>query len=85
MILADCHVHSEFSSDSDAPVVKMLEQAVHLGMPYFYLTDHHDIDFPVDAAGGTVRRSGRDTDRRRAWLNEEYSGEASGLCPGVSV
>ncbi len=76
MILADCHVHSEFSSDSDAPVVKMLEQAVHLGMPYFYLTDHHDIDFPVDAAGGLDFQL--DTPAylsRLSALREQYAGQ----------
>ncbi len=52
MILADCHVHSEFSSDSNASVTAIIEQAIHKGMSYFYLTDHHDIDFPKDAAGG---------------------------------
>ncbi len=51
-MLADCHVHSEFSSDSQAPVTAMLAQAISKGMKYFYLTDHHDIDFPIDAAGG---------------------------------
>lgn len=52
MIIADCHLHSEFSSDSSAPVTDMLEQAIQKGMQYFYLTDHHDIDFPPAAAGG---------------------------------
>ena len=52
MILADCHLHSEFSSDSEAPVEVMLKQAMDHHMKYFYLTDHHDIDFPPEAAGG---------------------------------
>lgn len=52
MILADCHLHSEFSSDSDTPIEAMLEQAFKHHMKYFYLTDHHDIDFPPEAAGG---------------------------------
>ena len=49
MIIADCHVHSEFSSDSNAPVSSIIEQAIARGMEYFYLTDHHDIDFPAEA------------------------------------
>lgn len=52
MILADCHVHSEFSSDSQAPLSQMIEQAIAKHMHYFYLTDHHDIDFPIEAANG---------------------------------
>ena len=51
-MLADCHVHSKFSSDSEAPVTTMLERAIACGMKYFYLTDHHDIDFPVNTADG---------------------------------
>ncbi|MDD6332768.1 MAG: histidinol-phosphatase HisJ family protein [Clostridium sp.] len=52
MIQADCHVHSEFSSDSQAPVTDIIECAIKKGMHYFYLTDHHDIDFPINAAEG---------------------------------
>lgn len=52
MILADSHVHSEFSSDSTTPVTDVIEKAIQTGMSYFYLTDHHDIDFPIEAAGG---------------------------------
>lgn len=51
-MIADCHVHSEFSSDSHTPVTEMLDRAISLNMNYFYLTDHHDIDFPADAADG---------------------------------
>lgn len=52
MIAADCHVHSEFSSDSQTPLKELVTQALQKGMKYFYLTDHHDIDFPIEAAGG---------------------------------
>ena len=47
MLAADCHVHSGFSSDADTPVEKMIEAAIAQGRRYFYLTDHHDIDYPV--------------------------------------
>ena len=47
MLLADCHVHSGFSSDSETPVEAMIEAAIAQGRKYFYLTDHHDIDYPV--------------------------------------
>lgn len=52
MILADSHVHSEFSSDSNALLTHMLQQALSKNMKYFYLTDHHDIDFPAEIADG---------------------------------
>lgn len=51
MIITDCHVHSRFSSDSDAAVEDMLEQAISRGFPYFYLTDHMDYEFPVHEEG----------------------------------
>lgn len=51
MILADCHVHSCFSSDSETPVEAMIEQAISRKFPYFYLTDHLDYEFPVSEEG----------------------------------
>lgn len=47
MLAADCHVHSIFSSDSETPVEQMVEAAILQGRHYFYLTDHHDFDYPV--------------------------------------
>ena len=51
MFLADCHVHSSFSSDSETPVEAMIEQAIVQGRKYFYLTDHHDLDYPIGEDG----------------------------------
>ena len=51
MFLADCHVHSSFSSDSETPVEAMIEQAIAQGRKYFYLTDHHDLDYPIGEDG----------------------------------
>lgn len=47
MLAADCHVHSAFSSDSETPVEQMIEAAIGQGRSCFYLTDHHDFDYPV--------------------------------------
>lgn len=47
MLAADCHIHSAFSSDSEAPVEAMLAAAIRQGRTYFYVTDHHDYDYPV--------------------------------------
>lgn len=92
MILADCHVHSEFSSDSDTPVNAVVEQAVKTGMTYFYLTDHHDIDFPVDAAGGLDFQLDTPTYLERlSGLKEQYqdkievrTGVELGLMPHIT-
>lgn len=51
MITADYHVHSCFSSDSDAPLEGIIETALQKGLDTICLTDHHDIDFPVNAWG----------------------------------
>ncbi|MDF2941680.1 MAG: hypothetical protein K0S01_538 [Herbinix sp.] len=46
MIIADYHVHSDFSSDSKAPMEQMIEQAIRLGLKKLCFTDHMDIDYP---------------------------------------
>lgn len=51
MITADYHVHSCFSSDSDTCLLSIIETAIKKGLDTICLTDHHDIDFPVNAEG----------------------------------
>lgn len=51
MITADYHVHSCFSSDSDTPLESIIETAIDRGLDTICLTDHHDIDFPVNDEG----------------------------------
>lgn len=43
-MIADFHLHTEFSSDSETPVRKQIEQAISLGMKEMCITDHHDYD-----------------------------------------
>lgn len=45
-ILCDSHMHTEFSTDSDAPVRSMLDAAVGQGLKAVCITDHMDLDFP---------------------------------------
>lgn len=47
MIIADCHVHSEFSSDSKAPMEQIIERAIELGLKKICFTDHVDYDYPA--------------------------------------
>lgn len=51
MIRADYHLHSCFSSDSETQIKDIIETAVLKGFDTICLTDHHDIDFPVDKNG----------------------------------
>lgn len=46
MIIADYHVHSDFSGDSQAPMEDMIEQAIKLGLKKICFTDHMDHDYP---------------------------------------
>lgn len=43
MYLADCHNHSGWSSDSDADLNLMLEQAARMGLSMVCTTDHMDL------------------------------------------
>ncbi|WOO36758.1 histidinol-phosphatase HisJ family protein [Anaerocolumna sp. AGMB13020] len=47
MIRADYHVHSDFSSDSEAPMESMIDRAIELGLERICFTDHMDYDFPM--------------------------------------
>lgn len=45
-MLSDFHLHSHFSSDSEASPETMVQQAIRLGMKEMCFTDHYDVDFP---------------------------------------
>lgn len=47
-MIADSHMHSSFSSDSESPAEEMLRQAMRLGMKSVCLTDHYDKDYIND-------------------------------------
>lgn len=44
-IIADYHVHSDFSSDGKATAEQMIEQAISLGLKKLCFTDHMDYDY----------------------------------------
>ena len=46
MIYSDYHVHTKFSTDSQADMTDMIDKAVSLGLKEIMFTDHMDIDFP---------------------------------------
>lgn len=47
MIKADLHVHSNYSSDSEEPLEKIVEAAVGGGLSVLCVTEHMDMDFPT--------------------------------------
>lgn len=47
-MLADYHMHTHFSSDSDANPSEHIEKAISLGMSELCFTDHVDFDYPKE-------------------------------------
>lgn len=47
-MLADFHMHTAFSGDSETPARAMIERAVSIGMKTMCITDHYDLDFPEE-------------------------------------
>lgn len=53
-ITGDFHLHTSFSSDSEAPMASMIEQGISAGLSYLCITEHMDKDY--------VRRAPMDPD-----------------------
>lgn len=48
MILADSHMHSNFSTDSKSDPREMIETAIKRGLKIMTITDHMDVEWPLD-------------------------------------
>ena len=46
-ILADFHMHTHHSGDSEAPMKDMIESAISKGLTHICFTEHHDSDYPT--------------------------------------
>ena len=44
-ILADYHMHTSFSGDSEAPMESMIEKGIALGLKHMCFTEHMDMDY----------------------------------------
>ena len=44
-MLSDCHMHTHFSTDSEALPEAMIRRAIELGLPAICITDHEDEDY----------------------------------------
>ncbi len=51
MIYTDCHLHSSFSSDSEAPLESMVLRGIDLGLRTMCITEHIDYDYPENSEG----------------------------------
>ena len=54
MIIADQHLHTAFSEDSDTPMEKQIEAGINKGLKTMCFTEHMDKDFPKDNNGKTM-------------------------------
>ena len=46
-ILADYHMHTHNSGDSDAPMEDMIKSAIDKGLKQICFTEHQDEDYPT--------------------------------------
>lgn len=69
-MISDCHMHTRFSSDSDAPLEEMAEQALKLGMKRICVTDHYDMEYP----GGEFSLDTASYLKELEELGERYAG-----------
>ena len=79
-MIADCHMHTEFSADSATKITDQVERAIQLGLPHICFTDHMDMDYP----GGDFQLNTESYVKRVLEVQEEYKDRISiGL--GVEV
>ncbi len=52
MILADIHMHTDFSSDSKSPMESMIQGAIEKGLKTICFTEHLDYEYPADDGQG---------------------------------
>lgn len=81
-MIADCHNHTCFSGDSEAPVRGQIERAIALGMKEFCITDHHDYDVDSGAIDFTLDFPRYVQTLRQ--MKEEYKGKID-LHIGVEI
>lgn len=79
-MIADCHMHTRFSTDSNTPVHEQIERAISLGMDHICITDHMDMDYP----GGEFQLDTDSYVRRIQEVREIYHNRIK-VCLGVEI
>ena len=56
-VISDCHVHTSFSADCEAPMEQMVLSAIQRGIQTLCFTEHYDEDSPFinDPEGERLR------------------------------
>ncbi len=89
MNLIDCHTHTQFSFDSDAPIGDCVRQAENLGLAAYAITDHCECNwwYPREHYGEDVQSEdfgfGQDFERSVSAVDRikaEYSGSTRIIC-----
>ena len=74
-MLGDYHIHTEFSTDSEASPEDHIQKALFLGMKEICFTDHVDLDYPPDEKGNPMFKLDADAYYDRiSELREKYRG-----------
>ena len=73
-ILWDCHMHSDFSSDSSTPMEAMIQKGISLGLRGICFTEHLDPDYPVFEGGPSFTLDIPAYQDRLYTLREKYNG-----------
>ncbi len=76
-ILFDSHLHTSFSSDSDAPMEDMVLRGIALGLDDMCFTEHLDLDYPDNPDGFTFLVDMDAYFREYTRLKETYAGSIS--------
>ena len=62
-MLADYHMHCEFSDDSQTPMEQQIERAIELGVGEICFTDHVDYGIKKDSNIGVTITNGAKKNR----------------------
>ena len=74
-ILWDCHMHSDFSGDSDTPMENLIQQAIQKGLQGICITEHLDHDFPANSDNTSFDLDVRSYRETLFSLREKYAGQ----------
>lgn len=75
MLPYDYHLHTSFSSDSDAPMEDMIQQAIHLHLKAICFTEHYDMDWPENEDNFTFLVDTYKYQQKLYELKEKYRGQ----------
>ena len=74
-ILWDCHMHSDFSSDSSTPMEEMILKGISIGLEGICFTEHLDPDYPKIEGGHSFTLDIPAYQEKLSSLKEKYEGK----------